>query len=654
LERLCPRIGDGVMAVRDVVQAAAGVGGGDNLYVEDVFSTYLYTGNGSTQTITNGIDLAGEGGLVWVKIRSFGNHALTDTVRGGDKTLSTSGTFAESSPTVMSFNSDGWNWVSGNFVNTNATDQSYASWTFRKAPKFFSVVTWTGDGASSQNISHSLGSSVGSLIVKSVGSTGNWFVWHKDIGTDYLVLNSTGSRAGGIIWNYTAPTSTVFTVGDDLNINGATYVAYLFAHDAGGFGDDGTENVISCGSYTGNSSTTGPVIDLGYEPQWVLIKGATITNSWYLHDNMRGMTYESNTASWLVPNTSAAEVNVTSTDAVMPTATGFQIGAGGANWNESGNTYIYIAIRRGPMKTPESGTEVFEPFETTNSTSAQVIGSLSQPDMFLSKRTDGDQTWRLIDRLRSGSMLRTDDADTETGASNFLKWDVQSGVQVTVEGAPSLTNDLQAHWLFRRAPSVFDVVATPQTAAGAGTVTHNLGVAPEFIILKGRDYTESWRCYHAALGRGAVVQLNLPDAPYAIPNYWGTADPTATEFGVSWNSFTAPNYIAYLFASCPGVSKVSSYTGTGADLNVDCGFSAGARFILIKRTDPGSTGDWYVWDSARGIVSGNDPYLLLNTTGIEVTNTDYIDPLASGFTVTSSAPAALNASGGTYIFLAIA
>jgi hypothetical protein len=99
---------------------------------------------------------------------------------------------------------------------------------------------------------------------------------------------------------------------------------------------------------------------------------------------------------------------------------------------------------------------------------------------------------------------------------------------------------------------------------------------------------------------------------------------------------------------------VGSYTGTGADLNVDCGFSAGARFILIKRTDPGSTGDWYVWDSARGISAGNDPYLLLNSTAAENTSTDYIDPLASGFTVTSSAPAALNASGGTYIFLAIA
>jgi len=111
-------------------------------------------------------------------------------------------------------------------------------------------------------------------------------------------------------------------------------------------------------------------------------------------------------------------------------------------------------------------------------------------------------------------------------------------------------------------------------------------------------------------------------------------------------------FIAYLFATCAGVSKVGSYTGTATTKQVDCGFTAGARFVLIKRTD--STGDWYVWDSARGIVSGNDPYLLLNSTAAEVTSTDYIDTYSAGFELSSTAPAAINASGGTFIFLAIA
>jgi hypothetical protein len=128
-----------------------------------------------------------------------------------------------------------------------------------------------------------------------------------------------------------------------------------------------------------------------------------------------------------------------------------------------------------------------------------------------------------------------------------------------------------------------------------------------------------------------------------------TFDATQTFIGLSESGI---NYITYLFASCSGVSKVGSYTGTGTTLQVNCGFTGGARFVLIKRTD--STGDWYVWDSARGIVAGNDPYLLLNSTAAEVTNTDYVDTYSAGFEISSTAPAAINANGGTYIFLAIA
>ena len=138
-------------------------------------------------------------------------------------------------------------------------------------------------------------------------------------------------------------------------------------------------------------------------------------------------------------------------------------------------------------------------------------------------------------------------------------------------------------------------------------------------------------------------------------SFWVSTAPTSTVFTVSDSSSVndpAQNYVAYLFATCAGVSKVGSYTGTATTKQIDCGFTAGARFVLIKRTD--STGDWYVWDTARGIVSGNDPYFLLNSSAAEVTSTDYIDTYSAGFEISSTAPAAINASGGTYIFLAIA
>jgi hypothetical protein len=207
---------------------------------------------------------------------------------------------------------------------------------------------------------------------------------------------------------------------------------------------------------------------------------------------------------------------------------------------------------------------------------------------------------------------------------------------------------------FRRAPGFFDVVAYTGTGS-ARTVAHNLGVAPELMIVKARSNAGSWEGYHAATGATKTIRLNSNGAEIVTTGVWNDTAPASTVFTVGTASNTNGSgytHIAYLFATCPGVSKVGSYTGTGTTLNIDCGFAAGARFVLIKRTD--STGDWYVWDTARGIVSGNDPYLLINSTAAEVTSTDYIDPLASGFQITSTAPAAINASGGSFIFLAIA
>jgi hypothetical protein len=152
----------------------------------------------------------------------------------------------------------------------------------------------------------------------------------------------------------------------------------------------------------------------------------------------------------------------------------------------------------------------------------------------------------------------------------------------------------------------------------------------------------------------STARLNLTEAGFDTQT-WKNYSFTSTTFSIDNGAATNASggtYIAYLFATLAGISKVGSYTGTGTTLQVNCGFSAGARFVMIKRTD--TTGDWYVWDSARGIIAGNDPYLLLNSTAAEVTNTDYIDPLASGFEISSTAPAAINASDGNFIFLAIA
>jgi len=137
--------------------------------------------------------------------------------------------------------------------------------------------------------------------------------------------------------------------------------------------------------------------------------------------------------------------------------------------------------------------------------------------------------------------------------------------------------------------------------------------------------------------------------------WFGTGTLSATLFpagnaSANFGNLSGGTYVTYLFATCAGVSKVGSYTGTGSTQTIACGFAAGARFVLIKRTD--STGDWWVWDTSRGMVSGTDPRLGLNIAAGESTG-NWVFTTTGGFEIVTT-DASVNASGGTYIFLAIA
>jgi len=639
--------------------AAAG-NAGESLYVEDVFSTYLYTGNNSSQTITNNIDLAGEGGLVWFKRRSTARtHILIDTERGKTSYLQSNETVAAETGitnTITSFNSDGFSISDQQDINGNA--ETVASFTFRKAEKFFDVVgPFTGNGNSSHLISHNLGSTPAFMIMKRTDSTSGWMTAASDGAGNYKAAFNLNSTAQSYV---TTPISTVSTdstvdVGywnpnwdGAANLSGATYVLYLFASDAGGFGDDGDESIIKCGSFTTDSSAVF-YENLGFEPQWVLVKRSDGTSAWNLLDNMRGFLAEGTAGGkYLRPNTSGAEGNLSSTDSEYINATGF--GANGNGVTGSANaTFIYIAIRR-PMKTPESGTEVFKANYVDNGASFPDMLSGFPVDMYFRRYVNTTNNPYWFTRLLGTNVLNSTTSGAEQSFSaNSTAMDSNVGVMNIFS-----TNNTDFYgWMLKRATGCFDVVAYSGSGNFPQNVTHNLTVTPEMMILKYRDGSSNWYVYHSALGNTKICQLDNDTASSTSGSSWNNTSPTATQFTVGslLNYPVAGKYIAYLFATLAGVSKVGSYTGTGSNVDVDCGFSAGARFILIKRTD--SSGDWYLWDSLRGIVAGNDPYLLLNSTAAEVTNTDYIDPLNAGFTVTSSAPAALNASGGSYIFLAI-
>jgi hypothetical protein len=199
-------------------------------------------------------------------------------------------------------------------------------------------------------------------------------------------------------------------------------------------------------------------------------------------------------------------------------------------------------------------------------------------------------------------------------------------------------------FFFQRAPGFMDVVCYN---GGTGAVNHSLGVAPEMVIHKRRNSSGDWTViYPTSPSETRYVVLNSTAASAA----WGSNSLTATTINNIGSG--GETYVAYLFASASGVSKVGTYTGNGSSQTINCAFTTGARFVLIKRTN--STGDWYVWDTARGIVAGNDPYLALNTTAAEVTSDDSVDTDSTGFIVNQVAASNVNVNAATYIFLAIA
>ena len=661
------------------------------IYIEDAFSTYLYTGNGSTQTITNGIDLSGKGGLVWIKSRAANRgNSLFDTARGASKLLcsnqatSQDGDFGgvAQTDTLTSFNSNGFSLGADTayaWVNS-VSGSAYASWTFRKAAKFFDVVTWSGDGSSSRSIAHSLGTTPGFIVVKRTSSTSDWWCWHRSIstgnlsGNNLIVLNSTAAQTNiGTVLG--TASSTTFQVGGDssVNANGGTYVAYLFAHDAGGFGDSGNDNVISCGSYTGNGSTSGPTVTLGWEPQWLLVKNTTgSADDWDIFDNLRGVTTNGGDQR-LRANVASAED--TGTDFITFNATGFQPATTISDVNANGSTYIYIAIRRGPMKTPTDATNVFQAkvYTGTNVDNRLVTTDILTDMVWARQRNDSVLAGMVVgDRLRGQPYLLTGSTAAEVNDADSFDQQIVSAVEYgtafsSMSGfyvgndatsklnANTTSNNHVVH-AFRRAPGFFDVVAYTGTGS-VRTVAHNLGVVPELIITKPRNFADGWGVYAAPLAATKRLRLDLTNAESTTSAYWNNTNPTSSVFTVGADNATNGNtytYIAYLFATCPGVSKVGSYTGTGnSTFNVNCGFTTGARFVLIKRTD--SSGDWYLWDSARGLTVFNAPYLLLNSTATEVTGTTYINSISTGFGVSAGLPEIpVNFTGASYIYLAVA
>ena len=616
--------------------------------VAEVFSTHLYKGTGSAgQTIDNDIDLAGKGGLVWLKLRdAIDGHLLYDTERGANKYLSSNTNYGETNQgsKLTSFNSNGFTY--GGY----ASGYEVASWTFRKKEKFFDVVTWTGNGVAGRTVAHGLNGPIGMLVVKRRDSSDGWYVYHKGLSSNaygrYLTLNSTDVEAGDGSTNYWSPTDSSFGVNYfGNNVNGATYVAYLWADNSA---EDAEEQMIKCGSYVGNGSADGPVVNLGWEPQFVLIKSVDYANQWIINDTMRSMSNGADDALLTADSTAAESAPF---DLMETTSTGFKLKQSWSGNNRSGITYIYTAIRGEMMVEPSAATDVFA-IDTRGSTGdglKPAYRSGFPVDLAIRRSTGGSGgNVSLQSRLTGGGYFRVNTSNPE--AYDQVVFDYNNGYKNVTD-----TNASFHSWMWKRAKGYMDVVAYAGNSVSGRTVPHSLSVIPEMIWVKRRSGTNDWPVYHKTITAYDYVFLSQATGSATAWSVWNSTEPTSSVFtvgnyvGVNGSSDT---YIAFLFASLDGISKVGSYTGNGSSQTISCGFSAGSRFILIKRTD--ATGDWFFWDSVRGIVAGNDPHFSLNTTATHVTTDDSVDPHNSGFIVNQVSATNINVSSGTYIFYAIA
>jgi hypothetical protein len=327
----------------------------------EYFNTVLYTGTGVTSTAITGVGFQPD--WLWVKIRSGSdNHVLVDAVRGSNERLFSNLTNAESgSPsTIISFDSNGftlgtagavngsgstyvaWNWLA-NGAGVSNTAGTITSTVSANTTSGFSIVSYTGTGSAGATVGHGLGAVPRMIIVKNRDAADAWQVYHAantaNPETDYLVLNTNAATADNINrWNDTLPTSTLFSIGDGVEVNTNTedYIAYCFAEKQG---------YSKFGSYTGNGSADGTFVYTGFKPSFVMTKRTDSTSDWILFDSKR-LGYNGDNKR-LYPNQTFVE-DTTGFDLL---SNGFKSRSTAAAYNASGGTYIYMAFAENPFVT---------------------------------------------------------------------------------------------------------------------------------------------------------------------------------------------------------------------------------------------------------------------------------------------------------------
>jgi len=322
----------------------------------EYFNTVLYTGNGSTQSIT-GVGFQPD--WIWLKGRSaISDHKINDVIRGTDAYLSSNNTAAEDTTGsgIQSYDSDGfslsnasnindnsvtyasWNWLADNTSGSSNTDGSITSTVSANTTSGFSIVSYTGNGTANATVGHGLGVTPNVIWFKRRDSSNNWINYFSELGTDnYLTLNLTNasSSAGGAWCTPSSSTFQLNQVFSATNTNTATYIAYCFAEKKG---------FSKFGSYTGNGNADGTFVYTGFKPAFVMVKPTVTADNWVMFDNKRLGYNPDNNFSYA--NKDFAENDA---DIIDLLSNGFKQRSSGGTSNRSGEPFIYMAFAESPL-----------------------------------------------------------------------------------------------------------------------------------------------------------------------------------------------------------------------------------------------------------------------------------------------------------------
>ena len=634
--------------------------------------------------------------LVWIKSRSTTtSHMIIDSIRGANEIIFSNLTNAQTNSTVdfTSFNSNGFSVGSGGSVN--ASGGSFVAWCFKSGGSAvagtsseatnvtmspnpdagFSIVKFTSSNSTVQPppmnyISHGLNSAPEMVIYKNIQSSQNWLVQHNGVTTNGgLVLNSTDAQNGPFTYDFFDNTSTDIGVRSNYAIGrGDNHIAYCF-HSVEGYS--------KVGSYIGNGSSSGPIVETGFEPAFLLIKQSSASGEyWGIWDNERSPSNPR--SSVLFPNNNYAELSNQSWSDIQFFENGFQpTPTVMSPTNASGQTYIYLAIAADPDVTQPVVENSFDVVTYTGNGSTQTINTDFKPDLvFVKCRSTADPS-AIVDSVRGANeTLFSSETHEQRNRTSVTSFD-SNGFTLGNYTNTNRVNDTYVAWCWKagdhddnlpqintngtidsvvsvNAATGFSIVKYTGNGIAGATVGHGLSSAPEMVIVKGLDNALNWIVYHTGVGSTKYIQLNTTGAEELQSNYnmFNSTAPSSTVFSLGNLANTNSNglgYIAYCFHSVSGYQKMGSYTGvTGTKTVSGLGFQP--RFLIIKRAD--STGDWLMYDSIRGTGVPTKGLIANSQTTEFSDSTNTITFTSDGFEVAGNY-SHLNISGGTYIYLAI-